>query len=53
MRSRRIRKPKRRAHPDSGTDPFHGPDLDEIWWGQIDFDDDFGFATSQPPTEEA
>lgn len=44
----RVRKIKKRAHPDSGTDPFHGHDLDEIWWGHIDFDDEFAWSTCQP-----
>lgn len=44
---RRIRKFKRRAHPDPGTDPFNPPAEDD----QVDFDDDFPFATAQPPTE--
>lgn len=48
----RVRRTSRRAHPDNGTDPFNPFDLDEIVWGGMAFDDDFGFATTQP-TEDA
>lgn len=40
---RRIRKRRRNAHPDNGTDPFNAPDLDDIWWGFIE-DDELDWA---------
>ncbi len=43
-----IRHTKERAHPDNGTDPFNGPDADDIWWGFIEGADEFDWATCAP-----
>lgn len=39
---------RKKAHPDNGTDPFNGPDADDIWWGFIDTSEEFDWATAPP-----